>query len=703
MSNFKPPDKLDFQKPNWEEWKKTFLTYRLISGLEEKEQRIQIATLKYCMGMQCEEIITTMNLTEEEGGNFDTMILKFDNYFKPRRNEIRLRRIFHQRVQNESEDCEQYLRALYVAAEDCNFADKKTRIRDQFISGLLDEDLAEKLELLYLTSAENFTIETVMEYCRTYTDVKKSRKENKSSYEIDGIKEKNPSNDMKCNSCGWYHEGRKCRAIGKRCNYCNRVNHFSSVCEKRQRDSEKRQNVSVLQEECISEEEDEEEGFLGECNINSNKDWRVNVTIDNKDSIVFKVDTGADVSIMNSATYDQLANKPKLLPTNRRLTCPAGVINLRGMFRTTLTYKQQSATDTIYVLAKDNTTMNLLSRKMSESLEIVQFIGVAINDGNVFGFGKWETTPVKLKLKENAVPHAVCTAPTELPRRPWQKIGLDLCEHKGKRYLVLVDYYSRWIEMPELTTATSDTIILELNSIFARFGLPNEIRSDGGTPFTSSKFAEFCLKKNIVHTTSSPRYPQGNGAAERAIQTAKRILKQEDPYNALLVYRATPIQVTGFSPAQLIMGRNLRTNIPMAESTLTPQWPDLRKVKENDKAKKKNADNYNRSHGARKLKKLDKGVLVRERTSEGEWSEPVLVEKQISNRNYLIRNRRFLQSCPIVMTALNKQANCHTMPNMNVNTEMRQDTNEREFNDGMIRTRSGRIVKPIERLRYNLE
>ena len=107
--------------------------YRRITELDKKDQEMQITTMKYCMGIKCESIIKTMNLTEDDMKSFDTMVSKFDSYFKPKRNEIRLRRVFQSRLREDGENIENSLRALYAAAEDCQFMDKKERIRDQFI------------------------------------------------------------------------------------------------------------------------------------------------------------------------------------------------------------------------------------------------------------------------------------------------------------------------------------------------------------------------------------------------------------------------------------------------------------------------------------------------------------------------------------------------------------------------------------------
>ena len=111
------------------------MMYGKITELDKKSQGLQITTMKYCMGMKSEAIIKTMNLTAEEQNNFHAMILKFDSYFNPKRNEVRLRRAFQNRRLEQGENIDLYRRSLYATANISNFSDKNERIRDQFISG----------------------------------------------------------------------------------------------------------------------------------------------------------------------------------------------------------------------------------------------------------------------------------------------------------------------------------------------------------------------------------------------------------------------------------------------------------------------------------------------------------------------------------------------------------------------------------------
>ena len=108
--------------------------------------------------------------------------------------------------------------------------------------------------------------------------------------------------------------------------------------------------------------------------------------------------------------------------------------------------------------------------------------------------------------------------PSELPDYPWQKVSLDLFQLKGKMYLLVADYFSRFPEVIQLSTTTSSSVIQAMKVIFGRHGIPEQVVTDNGPQYASR---EFTSSYGFCHTTSSPLYPQGNGHAERIVQTVK--------------------------------------------------------------------------------------------------------------------------------------------------------------------------------------
>ena len=81
---------------------------------------------------------------------------------------------------------------------------------------------------------------------------------------------------------------------------------------------------------------------------------------------------------------------------------------------------------------------------------------------------------------------------TPLPDRPWQAVATDLFELKGIDYLIVTDYFSKYIEVAAMKKTTmSSEVIRALRSIFARHGIPEQVRSDNGPQFYSTEFSYF--------------------------------------------------------------------------------------------------------------------------------------------------------------------------------------------------------------------
>ena len=80
----------------------------------------------------------------------------------------------------------------------------------------------------------------------------------------------------------------------------------------------------------------------------------------------------------------------------------------------------------------------------------------------------------------------------EIPTRPWSQVGADLFEINNQKYLVLVDYYSGFIEINLLPNgATSKQIVTHCKSQFSRHGIPDKLIMDNGPQFSSTTFKQF--------------------------------------------------------------------------------------------------------------------------------------------------------------------------------------------------------------------
>ncbi|XP_038045865.1 uncharacterized protein K02A2.6-like [Patiria miniata] len=194
---------------------------------------------------------------------------------------------------------------------------------------------------------------------------------------------------------------------------------------------------------------------------------------------------------------------------------------------------------------------------------------------------------MNLQIEDTVAKCAICqssrkTQPAEpmiqhdIPDRPWSKLGADVF-HLGVNYLLVVDYYSKFPEVQALQDHTAHSVIHELKIIFARSGTPDLLITDNASQFVCEDFRTFQNMWEFRHVTSSPRYPQSNGQAERCIQTVKTLMKKakvsgRDPYMALLEYRNTPLDGTeGYAPAQLLNSRLLKSRLPTSSTLLQSQ------------------------------------------------------------------------------------------------------------------------------------
>ena len=290
--------------------------------------------------------------------------------------------------------------------------------------------------------------------------------------------------------------------------------------------------------------------------------------------------------------------------------------------------------------------------------------------------------------------------PTNFPDYPWQKVAADLFTWKGTNYLILVDYYSRYIEMSKLSSTTSSSVIQHIKSILSRHGIPETFVSDNGPQFSSTAFTQFAMDYGFHHQTSSPNYPQSNGEAERAVQTVKSILnKATDPYLGLLSYRATPL-ANGYSLAELLMGRKLCSTIPMLPEMYKPNLPPYSEIFQKEQLyRSKQQRHFNKRHRARQLNPLQTGDQV----WIPELQQQATVVREVAPRSYLVqtprgRMRRNRQQLTLLNTTENISSNESRLVTDSAIPTTPEDNTPHHTPPGVTITRSGRVSKPPDRL-----
>ena len=114
-----------------------------------------MSSLLYAMGDESETIFKTLALTDVEQNDFDSVTIKFDTYFRPKVNHLEYRVSFQKRVQNYDEPIEQFIRALYEIAENCNCSENKhDNIRDRIVIGCQDKEVSQSHRLKEYSSLQ---------------------------------------------------------------------------------------------------------------------------------------------------------------------------------------------------------------------------------------------------------------------------------------------------------------------------------------------------------------------------------------------------------------------------------------------------------------------------------------------------------------------------------------------------------------------
>ena len=191
--------------------------------------------------------------------------------------------------------------------------------------------------------------------------------------------QKQQSNNGNCGRCGHTHPDRPCPARCAECYRCHKHGHFAQMCLGGQQKQDQprvyevtEREVPTLFLECLS------------CNDTYEPAWRKKI-LTQAGAIDFKLDSGADVTVISEATLNRLSPKPKLRAAQTKLVSPGGPLSCRGQFVAETELKKQKFRFRVLVITGSHTD-NLLSRGVAVKMGLIKRVDkVSPQDSDLFG------------------------------------------------------------------------------------------------------------------------------------------------------------------------------------------------------------------------------------------------------------------------------------------------------------------------------
>ena len=476
VANFQvtPPEKFSFKPEEWPKWIQRFERFRKATGLDKQSGENQVNTLIYTMGEQADDIFISFEFTAEQEKSYEEVKERFENHFIVKRNVIFERAKFNSRNQRAGESVDSFITDLYGLARHCNFGTlKEELIRDRIVVGLQNRELSEKLQL-----DPNLTLEKATNLARQRETVKQQQNILDGGFkstpaQVDGIakgKSRRKKGNSKDNSQDKSKEKpsenskekilpiKSVKGVLEIFTRRKHAQHASPSVRNAPKLVIGRRLVKVRNQEIFEVAEEEESFFLGEIvnlsEVQSNaakSPWMATVLVD-KNPVDFKLDSGADVTVVPYNTFLNLDLQTQLQPTDKVLLGPCNYkLNCKGKFTVTLTYNLNSVKETVY--AVESLARPLLGRSAAVKLNLISRLCELTSDDykakvmhdypklfTGLGMMKEEYT---IKLKDETKPFAL-TVPRKVPMPLYEETKNEITRMIQSGVISPVDHPTDW-------------------------------------------------------------------------------------------------------------------------------------------------------------------------------------------------------------------------------------------------------------------
>ncbi|UYV76016.1 K02A2.6-like [Cordylochernes scorpioides] len=469
-----PPEPVNFRgniEENWRYFKSHWRNFSIATGLDNKEDKLKVATLLSIIGKEAYNIFEHLDLSDEQRNNSDEIINALTQHFTPKINIIYERSIFNQTNQETNESIEQYICRLRKLSSTCNYgAMTEEMIRDRLVLGIIDKQTKRQL-----ISDPQLTLQKAIDVCKANESANKQienltkntqEEVNKLNIRKKTVYQNKMKKNIPCRYCATFHEHnrQKCPAWNQTCRKCNKKNHWAKVCKSRMRtvQSLESQNSNDEQEDCYSLEYVSE---ISARKLMTKLELELNGY---KESIICQIDTGATVNVLNFADLCKIMQdgNPSLKPSYIKLRCYGGeILKPRGQIKINCSHQSKQHPIVFPKIKADLCKIESTWTKQNNLLDKYKDIFEGI--GCLQGEYKLETDPTIKPIKQ---------APRRVPITLRKELKEKLIDMEKKNIIAKVDYPTDWISNLVLVKSTKKLRICidprELNVALKRAEYP---------------------------------------------------------------------------------------------------------------------------------------------------------------------------------------------------------------------------------------
>ena len=419
-----PPSKMDMKGDiisNWAYFKDSWENYTVAVELNEKDKKVQVATLLSVLGKECMQLYKTLPLTAEQRKDPDVIIQKLTEHFEPQRNTIYERYLFNLTKQEANETFDQFLTRLRELVCTCEYgALTDEMVRDRIVIGIKENEPRGRM-----LRDNKLTLPGAIDICRTNEQTSYQRSKIEGTENIHYQRGRNPrkqygdrAKPRNCKYCGDTHIPGNCKAYGVTCEICHKKNHLAKVCHSTNKVTNKSQPYKSKKEKKYKphkvhqverhgvapddyDTQSSDDSLFHIISSPAKTQYFANVHMRSEDDktamIKVQLDTGATCSTITLRDYHKITHAPMqhsdatLRLYDNTIVKPVGRVKLRCT--------SNDLTKKVYFEVVKEAPVSLLSGRACEALQLIQF-----NEQFVCSIEKVPQSPAAPALtKENLV------------------------------------------------------------------------------------------------------------------------------------------------------------------------------------------------------------------------------------------------------------------------------------------------------------